>query len=97
MTFGLTTTHLMTVDELDCPDLEVERVLPRDALVLDRRPVHQLIGSPLQRDPADGNRTRAAENGRRVEREVPRHRGCDVLRQHHHIVLAWKGQKVRLQ
>ena len=88
MTVATVASYLVTVDELDCPDLEVERVLPRDALVLYSRPVHQLIRGPLQRDPVDRNRTRAAENGRRVEREVARHRGLDVLRQHHHVVLA---------
>ena len=47
MTVATVASYLVTVDELDCPDLEVERVLPRDALVLYRRPVHQLIRGPL--------------------------------------------------
>ena len=40
----------MTVNELNGSQLQVEGVLPRHALVLDRRPIHQLVRRPLQGD-----------------------------------------------
>jgi len=38
----------MTMNELNGSQLQVEGVLPRHALVLDRRPVHQLVRRPLK-------------------------------------------------
>ena len=92
-------TDLMTMDELDRPDLQVEGVLPRHALVFNSRTVHQLIRRPLQRDPVQRRHHAGSgpgDEGRRVEREVAWDRGRDVLRQHHHVVLACNKFKVCL-
>ena len=78
-------TNLVTMNELNCSEFEVEGVLPGDTLVLDGGSVHQLIGGPLEGD-AVHLEAGPVSQGRRVEREVAGNGSADVLWQDHDIV-----------
>jgi hypothetical protein len=84
------------MNELDCSELEIKRVLPRDALVLDGGSVHQLIGGPLQGD-AVHLQAGPGCHGRRVKREVAGNGIADILRQDHNIVFTWKANMDLIQ